>query len=277
MANKTSSTPRIAAVMAAHNADATLVQAVDSLLIDGLPVDVFIVDDASRTPVTKLFKKLPSYVHVLRQDANVGAAKARNIALREILAKGYDYVAVMDSDDIALPGRVSKTVEFLQNNPQVAAVGGWAHCVDEDTLETLYDYCYPCDYKDICKQQYWDASFVHSTVTFRAEALKKVGIYDEGFPVAQDYELLCRMAKYYPVANVPEFTLLYRVSSKGISSKRTSRQRLARFQVQCRYFSPFHLWAWLGIARSAARVATPTPVVANTKKAFKRLKGLFRS
>lgn len=273
---KSRSHPRIAAVMAAHNADDTLVQAVESLLIDGLPVDVFIVDDASRTPVSKLFKKVPSYVHILRQEKNVGAAKARNVAMREILAKGYQYVAIMDSDDVALPGRISKTVEFLEKNPEVAAVGGWAHCVDEDSLETLYDYCYPTSYDAIRQQHFWDASFVHSTVTFRASSLERTGIYDEGFPVAQDYELLCRVAQQCPVANIPEFTLLYRISSKGISSKRTSRQRLARLQVQCRYFSPFHMWAWLGLARSATRVATPTAVVFNTKKVFKAVKRAFK-
>ncbi|TKW61412.1 MAG: glycosyltransferase [Blastochloris viridis] len=263
---KTQNLPRIAAVMAAHNADKTLIQAVESLLIDKVPIDVYIVDDASKKPVTQLFDKVPEYVYVLRQENNVGAAKARNIALKEILVRGYEYVAVMDSDDIALPGRIRNTIAFLDANPKVAAVGGWAHCVDEDTLETLYDHRHPCDNVTIKARMNIDARFVHSTVTFRSAALKSQGFYDENYPIAQDYEIMMRLAKKYELANLPEFLLLYRISKNGISVHKMYRQRVARLRIQLQHFRFIKPLAWYGLCRSFLRVAVPNNFVVFLKK-----------
>ena len=258
--------PRIAAVMAAHNADKTLLEAVNSLLIDKIPIDIYIVDDASKTPATELFRgKIPPYIKIMRQEINVGAAKARNIALREILSRDYEFAAVMDSDDIALPGRISKTIDYLDAHPQVAAVGGWAHCVDEETLEPLYDLCHPLENDAIRRLMMLDARFVHSTVTLRVAALRKAGLYNEKFPVAQDYEIMMRFAQEYKLANLPEYLLRYRVCKNGISVKRMTKQRRARLQIQGMYFQPQQPLAWYGLARSFVRVLIPSFIVEAVK------------
>src|SRR4051812_35053530 len=85
----------IAVIVAAHNAERTIQKAVDSVLSGTQICDVFVVDDASRTPVAEILGNLGDRVHVMRLPQNGGPAAARNAALTSILRQSYKYVAIM--------------------------------------------------------------------------------------------------------------------------------------------------------------------------------------
>ena len=126
---------RLAVIVAAYNAENTLRQAVESVLSGAMSYDVFIVDDCSRTPVSDVLSPYDG-VEIIRLKRNRGPAVARNIGLSKILAKDYDYVAIMDADDVSKPDRLAKQVLFLDKNPRVGAVGCGARFFDEITSAT---------------------------------------------------------------------------------------------------------------------------------------------
>ena len=249
-----------AVLIAAYNADKTIRQAVESVLSGSLDCDVYIVDDCSARPVTDLLESYDN-VEVIRLKRNRGPAVARNVGLSRILAKDYDYVAIMDADDVSTPTRLAKQTCFLNQHPRVGAVGCWTLHFDEHTGETTLLRKRPTDPAEIRNMMFFNAGISHASAVFRVDALRSVGLYSENYPAAEDYELLRRVAMKYDLANVPEFLLAYRVSSQGQSLGRRRRQLVDRLKIQLRYFAPFNWRAWAGAAQTIASLAVPARLV----------------
>jgi glycosyltransferase involved in cell wall biosynthesis len=243
--------------MAAHNAERTIRHAVESVLDGTLPCDVFIVDDASRIPVSVALGSLAQQVTVIRLDKNVGPGGARNAGLKRILADGYKYIAIMDADDISHPTRLAVQRDFLEGHPKVGVVGTWVRLFDERTGETVYSLHRATDSDTIRKLMYFNIGLSHATAMLRADALREVGIYDAGFAAAEDYELMRRIGTRYDFANIPECLLSYRISPEGQSRGRRRRQLYDRLRTQLRYFDPFAWRAWAGVIKTALVMLVP--------------------
>ena len=263
----------IAVVMAAYNAEATLPEAVSSVLASTVPVHLFIVDDASRIPVADALKErmsvVPENVTILRSEVNTGPAGARNLAMRRIIREGYTYAAVLDADDLTHPERFAKQAAFLDANSRVAAVGTWANAVHEKTLALVSAECYPPVLPaDVSRSLCINSSIINSSVMFRVSALQDVGLWDETLYTAEDYDLFCRLSRHHDLANIPEYLVDYRLSSSGISLTGIDAQRRARLRVQLRHFPHrFRYWqAWAGVFISAMRVLIPTSWVEGVKR-----------
>lgn len=97
----------ICVIIAAMNAQATIARAVRSALAESIVSEVVVVDDASRddTPAAALSADDGSgRLRVLRCRRNLGPAGARNLAISQSSAP---LIAVLDADDMILPGRFS--------------------------------------------------------------------------------------------------------------------------------------------------------------------------
>lgn len=253
-------TKSTAVLIAAYNAEKTIRQAVESVLSGSLDCDVYIVDDCSTRPVKDALESYDN-VEVIRLEHNRGPAVARNVGLSRILAKDYDYVAIMDADDVSTPTRLAKQTCFLDKNPRVGAVGCWTLHFDEHTGETTLLRKRPTEPAEIRNMMFFNTGISHASAVLRVDALRAVGVYSEDYPAAEDYELLRRVATKYDLANVPEFLLAYRVSSRGQSLGRRRRQLVDRLKIQLRYFAPFNWRAWAGAAQTIASLAVPARLV----------------
>ena len=77
--------------------------------------EMIIVDDCSSDNTVKIVKEISRKdprVHILEQDTNGGAAKARNRSLNAATGR---YVAYLDADDIWKPSKLEKQVQFIKN------------------------------------------------------------------------------------------------------------------------------------------------------------------
>ena len=117
--------------MAAYNAEAHLHLAMDSLLNQTLAdLELIAVNDGSTDATADIltdYAKRDARVTIIHQD-NAGSAAARNAAIAR--CRG-DFVAIMDSDDIAHPGRLQQQFTFLTQNPEYAAVSCRCELIDE--------------------------------------------------------------------------------------------------------------------------------------------------
>ena len=78
--------------------------------------EMIIVDDHSKdnsNEIIAAYCKKDSRIQLIKSNNNVGAAEARNIALR--VAKGK-FIAFLDSDDLWLPEKLSKQINFMLKN-----------------------------------------------------------------------------------------------------------------------------------------------------------------
>jgi glycosyltransferase involved in cell wall biosynthesis len=249
--------PSIAVIMAAYNAEATIRDAVDSLLNSTVACRIYVVDDCSRVPVELALG--PAYcgrVEIIRLPNNGGPAAARNAGLARILEDGHEFVAVMDADDRAHFERLERQVAYLRDHPNVAVVGCWERVIDEKS-NFVSNVALPCDPAEIRDLLFVKMCVSHPTWMVRASVFAQLGLYSESCAAAEDYEFIRRVAARHDVANLPEYLVEYRLSSNGMSARRRTRQLWDRLRIQLTYFRPLKWQAWFGIARTVALMIVP--------------------
>lgn len=111
---------RIAVIVAAYNAAATLERAARSALAEPETAELFIVDDASTDGTADICNQLAredDRVRVLRLPSNAGPAAARNAALA---AATSPWIAILDADDYLAAGRFAALLAHGGNAEFVA-------------------------------------------------------------------------------------------------------------------------------------------------------------
>jgi glycosyltransferase involved in cell wall biosynthesis len=255
---------QVAVLMTAYKAERTINEAVGSILANEPACDILVVDDCSPVPVADV---LPAHerISVLRLEKNSGPGPARNIGIGRLLEKGYPYIAVMDADDIALPGKFARQRAFLEQNPLVGAVGTWARFFDEATGETVFFSSPPPTPEGIRQAMFFNLPMVHPSSMMRADVFRVCGVYDSRYRTAEDYELLRRIAQTFDLANLPEHLFDYRMSSRGQSLANRQRQLSDRLRIQLEYFEALSWRAWAGIAQTLLLFAMPNALLVKIK------------
>jgi hypothetical protein len=127
----------------------------------------------------------------------------------------------MDADDLSLPDRLARQHDFLLRNPDTGVVGSNYYEIDENAVK-LGEIILPENDEEIRRKIMRMNPFNHGAVMMSRESLKTVGLYDERFTYAQDYELWYRLLKQYKGHNLQDKLLMKRnpVGSITVSNKR---------------------------------------------------------
>jgi glycosyltransferase involved in cell wall biosynthesis len=219
-----SGTPQISVLMPVHNSSRYLSQAVESILHQTLTdFEFLIIDDGSSDAspqILQAYVEQDARIQLTRQE-NRGIAKTRNQLLFQ--ARG-ELVACMDADDVALPDRFARQVEFLQQHPQVVCLGGALDWIDYQGR--CLGHCpMPEDNAEIQRLLLGGISLLHHpTAMARRAALWQVGGYDETMVASSDLDLWLRLGEIGELANLPDTLLHYRLHRKSITQARQTRQ-----------------------------------------------------
>jgi glycosyltransferase involved in cell wall biosynthesis len=215
--------PRVSVVIPAYNAATTLEETLRSVAAQDYPdFEAIVVDDGSTdatAAIAEAFARSDSRFRLVGK-ANGGVATARNLGIEE--ARG-EYVAILDSDDLWKPGKLSaQAAIFDASGPEVGMVYSWTLLIDP-AGQPLGSYA--PRYSGNVMRQICAANIAHngSTPMFRREALLAVGGFDPGLRAAnaegcEDWQLYCRIAARYEARVVPQFLTLYRVHPHSLSS-----------------------------------------------------------
>lgn len=194
-----------------------LQQALESIENQTLhPDEIVIVKDGVLT------KKLDACIETFKQSSQSDVKiiaftenRGLGLALRDgVLACKYEYIARMDTDDIAVNTRFEKQIKYLDQNPDIALLGSWvkefSKNVDHpDTLTQL-----PCNDAEIRKFAKKRNPFRHMTVVFKKSAVIDSGNYRD-FLWFEDYDLWVRMLqKGYKAANLAEYLVNVRADDE---------------------------------------------------------------
>ena len=221
--------------MSVYNGEKYLEGAVDSIIAQSFrDFEFIIINDGSVDGSRKILESYTDPRIKLFHSQNKGLTKCLNEAIG--LSIGA-YIARMDSDDISLPDRFERQVNFLNSNPEIAMCGTWAVMIDEES-KYVRDYPRLITDKEIKKEILFHNPFIHPSVMIRREIFDKVGLYDESFRYAQDYELWTRIVSKYKTANIPEKLLSYRLVNAGITRSKNLKVKILGLKIR-----------WLGFWR----------------------------
>jgi len=217
--------PRVSVLMSVYNGARYLRDAVDSILGQTFTdFEFIIVDDGStdETPAILNSYTDPRIVR-LRNETNIGLTRSLNKGL--VVARG-EYVARQDADDVSLPRRLAKQVEFLDGHPVIGLVGSaYEEFYEDGRLQRAVQM--PLQPADIREQLFYGHCFCHGSAMARIRCLHAVGDYDEEYEVAQDRDLWLRLAERFDLANLPEVLYKLRISVGSVTGRLRPRQRKA--------------------------------------------------
>ena len=199
----------VSIVLPIHDGARYLREAIDSMLAQTFTdFELIAIDDGSTDCSADIVRGYSDPRLVFVQQTNEGLAATLNRGIS--LARGR-FVARQDQDDVSLPGRLAKQVEFLTGHPETAMVGTWAEIFGGFGPHGRF-HRHPCDPAVLSFELLFDNPFVHSSVMIRKTALDAVGGYstDRARQPPEDYELWSRIARKYPVSNIPEVLHRYR-------------------------------------------------------------------
>lgn len=170
-----------------------LMEALNSVFTQTLPPDevVLIKDGPLNSELEQvIFKCNDKYSRIKTYQF------AENVQLGRALAKGvelcsYEFIARMDTDDIALPTRFMQQYNYMQSHSEVAICGGWMEEFDDkgsySKVKQMPEY-----HEQIKKYAKFRNPLNHMTVMFRKSAVLAAGNYQH-FPLLEDYLLWNRM------------------------------------------------------------------------------------
>lgn len=223
--------PKISVIMPAYNAETYIKEAIDSILAQTFRNFEFIILNdcsADRTEEIILSYRDERIVY-LKNERNMGVAATLNKGLA--VAKG-DYIARMDADDISLPQRFQKQVEYLDAHPDVAVLGTNTETFNENgPVCTGWSATDPAQMKvDLL----FSCGLAHPSVMMRRAVILELGGYDLAFEGMEDYELWCRAAEKHGVTTLAQVLFRYRVHSAQVTKNPSPKymERLRRLKTR---------------------------------------------
>ncbi|MDB5725233.1 MAG: glycosyl transferase family 2 [Novosphingobium sp.] len=232
---------RIAVVIPAYDAQATIAATLASVLAQSRPPnEILVVDDGSRdgtAAVVEQFAAADPRIRLIRQVRS-GPSAARN---RAIAATAAELIAPLDADDLWDPGYLERLGEALAQHPQA----GFAFCRHRliDPAGAVIRDAMPFDLSGGCFGPMLLVNPVGngSSAVFRRSAILRAGGYappSDDWLGAEDYYLQLKMAASSPIACVPETLSSYRVGAHSLSRNETAMRR-ARLQAVARALDEF--------------------------------------
>lgn len=232
--------PLVSVIMPVYNGQKYLAEAIESILAQTFTdFEFIIVDDGSHdgsAEIIRAYEKRDERIRFIQLEANEGQANVRNRATA--LADG-DFIASMDCDDVCLPQRLQKQVDYLRRHPTIGVLGAGAQAVAED-LKPLYPFDLPQRHALIAFNLFVGSFFIHPTVMMRRELLESVGGYEPFRRTAIDVELWSRLMWRTRFVNLPETLLLYRRHEDQHHTTRDAKMREQAWEARARLLG--RLW-----------------------------------
>ena len=207
--------PLVSVVLPVHNGAAVVRQALDSVFIQDISLELIAVDDGSEDGTWEILGEYENRENFrrLRNEKNMGAAASRNRGVKE--AAGI-YVAFLDADDWWEKGKLRAQLRLLEESGCVLCSTGRTLCRYDGTSTGKYiPVRREITYRELLKHNCISCS---SVVIKREAALEFPMEHDE---IHEDYLTWLRVLRKYDRAAGLDYPYLnYRISRDSKSGNK---------------------------------------------------------
>jgi glycosyltransferase involved in cell wall biosynthesis len=221
--------PKLSVVIPVYNREAYLGDAIDSILAQTLTdFELLVIDDGSTDRSCEVAQSYDDpRIRLVRNRSNMGIPKTRNEAVR--LARG-EYLAFLDSDDVAYPDRLARQVAFLDSHPDYAAVGAWVSWMAEDGQPLKRIKRKPVSPEELGAQRLFRSVLENSASMARTSILLNFP-HREDLCVEEDFDMWSRVAAKYKVGNLPEVLVRRRKHAQRTTEEQRDLVKKMRMMV----------------------------------------------
>ena len=217
--------PEVSVIIPTFNRGWVLKEAIDSVLAqDFKDFELIVVDDGSTDNTPQILDAYHQDLMVIRQP-NLGVSAARN---RGIAAAGGGLIAFLDSDDLWLPRKLSRQVDFFNSNPDAVINQTeeiWIRNGVRVNPKTRHH-----KFSGMIFERSLALCLVSpSAVMMRRSLFDEIGLFDENLPACEDYDLWLRISWRYPV-HLIETPLI--IKRGGHADQLSKAPGLDKFRIQ---------------------------------------------
>lgn len=215
---------KISVYITSYNQKAYLIEAIESVLNQTLrPFEIIIVDgcstDGSQEVIERYALAHPNLIIPIYHKRNLGISRTRSDALEHVQG---DLVTYLDGDDRFLPQKLEIELKTFINHPEAQIVYSNVYYIDADGRRIglwADDTNLPPSgyvFREVFSRAFPQGSLFRNELVAYS-CFKKVGFYDSGFQIYEDWELKIRLTKQFKVAYCHEPLVEYRLHSGGLS------------------------------------------------------------
>jgi len=162
--------------------------------------DILVVDDGSEDATSEALKPFHSRIKSITHSKNLGVSAARNTGIRE---SHSPLIAFLDSDDYWLPDKLACQVSFFSKHPEAVACQTEERWIRRGVrVNPMKKHFKPSG--EVFEPSLKLCVVSPSAVVVKRSLLEEVGVFDEDFPVCEDYDLWLRIAWKYPIWLISE-------------------------------------------------------------------------
>ena len=209
---------KLAVILPAYNAENFIAECLESLLNQTFSdFCILAVNDASTDNTGKILEDYAAKdtrLRVYHFSENQGEPAVMQFAMDMLNYMNVEYVARMDADDICVPHRFEKQVQYLDEHPEIDILGSNALLFNNgQTDKATKVSTLPLLDKDI-KAHFSLArdNIINPSSMWRHSSIKALGINYAQTATAPDFHMWVQCALHKKTfANLPEPLLLYRI------------------------------------------------------------------
>jgi glycosyltransferase involved in cell wall biosynthesis len=187
-------------------------------------LELIVVNDGSTDRTPRILEKLAARDPRIRlfNRPRHGIAASLNFG---ILVARAELLARADADDLCMPDRIARQVDFLEGQPKVAVLGG-AMLAMTAKGRPVRHIAYQTDTSVLRGQVFRGNPVAHPAVMMRRSLVMKLGGYRRIVEYAEDYDLWLRISEHADLANLPDVLVHYRLHDGMTTSRHSRRQAL---------------------------------------------------
>jgi glycosyltransferase involved in cell wall biosynthesis len=238
----------VSVVMPVYNGAKYLQDSIDSILNQTFKdFEFIIVNDGSidETPaILNEYQLKDNRVKVIHLQENAGVANARNLGVSAAVGK---WIAVQDSDDISLPNRLERQLQFVETHKETIAVGSLIKCIPgrysdnkdyHEYLKSTEKWSNALFTREQIKgNRFISTPVVNGSVLFLKEIFERVGGYNNNYRIGEDFDLWIKMLNYGPIDKIPEVLYHYRVDADSLCHENDMKTCSYLMRIACRHIN----------------------------------------
>ena len=142
-------------------------------------------------------------------------SSARNAGILQ--SKG-EYIAFLDADDLWLPTKLEKQIDYLDTHPDVGLISTRVNIVDS-RAQYVRSFTVPTK-ESISLAELLSYNYIlcGSTPVVRRTCFKTAGLFDAALSSAADWDMWIRIGLHYKIASILENLVCYRKHTNNMSS-----------------------------------------------------------
>jgi len=175
--------------------------------------EFIIIDDGSTDDTEDIVKTFNDERIIYKKIEKIFFSKALNYAIS--LSK-HNIIARMDGDDIALPDRFEKQINFLKKHSDVKVLST-SYALFRDNSVTHIYHPYKTD-SEIKRNLNYENPLTHPGVMFYKSQAEKYGFYKDTLDCFEDVDLWQRMRDDTNFANINEVLILRRMKKNSLTN-----------------------------------------------------------